>query len=273
MDAPPVEFLRAPQFLDLLLDVLFKPGSKLHSEHRPKYVYLLAYAASVYETYKKSNNYTSYNNTTYRKLINSDELNPTIQAIDKVSSICSERKGSSEIMPELNNIFEMIENYQVVAYGIVYWVKHVVSEPSFFKLNTEQTPLHLALLDEVTACHTNFHNMVLELYISIFEAQYDELEVLAQLGLKKMIIDRMVHLLSMNCVLPVLNYIKQCLKNDDTDISLIRYFIMEVLTIISPPYTEEFVDLFLPLVECKEVTGNLRTDTETTLVNEFIGKL
>lgn len=267
-----MEFLRVPQFLDLLLESLFKPGSKLHTEHRAKYVYLLAYAASVFETYKKPNSQIAYNNIAYRKSINNDELKDTIRAIDKVSSICAEKKGSSEILPELASIFELIYQYQVVAYGIVYWVKQVVNEASFFKLNTEQTPLHLALLDEVTSCHPTFHNIVLDLYIHIFESQHDDMEVLAQLELKKMILDRMIHLLSKNCVIPVLNYIKKCLTNGDTDISLIRYFITEVLSMVSPPYSTEFITLFLPLVECEEVTGNIRSDTETTLVNEFVGK-
>lgn len=208
-----------------------------------------------------------------RKSINRDELKPTIQAVEKVSIICAERKGSSEILPELNSIFQMISRYQVVAYGIVYWAKHVVSETSFFKLSTEQTPLPLALLDEVTACHQSLHSKVLELYITIFEAQYDEMEVLAQLELKKMFLDRIVHLLSKGYVIPVMNYINNCWQKGDTDISLIRYFVIEVLYMISPPYTEEFVSLFLPLVESEVVTGNMKTESDTQLVNEFIGMI
>lgn len=51
-----------------------------------------------------------------------------------------------------------------------------------------------------------------------------------QLELKKMLLDRMVNLLSRGCVVPVLRYIKQCWQRGDTDISLIRYFITEVHT-------------------------------------------
>lgn len=206
-----------------------------------------------------------------RKSINREELKATTQAVEKLSSICADRKGSSEILPELATIFTLINRFQVIAYGIVYWVKHVVSETSFFKLSTEQTPLHLALLDEVTGCHQTLHSKVLDLYVGIFEAQYDELEVLAQLELKKMILDRIVHLLSKGCVVPVMNYVNDCWKRGDTDISLIRYFVIEVLYMISPPYSEEFVTLFLPLVECQEVTGSMKTEMDTQLVNEFIG--
>lgn len=46
--------------------------------------------------------------------------------------------------------------------------------------------------------------------------------------MKKMLIDRMVNLLSKGCVVPVVCYIKQCWQRGDTDVSLIRYFVTEV---------------------------------------------
>jgi len=46
-DPPPVDLIRIPQFLELLIDALFKKGSKLNQEHKSKYIYLLAYASSV----------------------------------------------------------------------------------------------------------------------------------------------------------------------------------------------------------------------------------
>ena len=49
-DTPPVELLRVPQLLDLLSDALFRPQSRLHPEHKPKYIYIMAYAAAVHKT-------------------------------------------------------------------------------------------------------------------------------------------------------------------------------------------------------------------------------
>ena len=46
--------------------------------------------------------------------------------------------------------------------------------------------------------------------------------------LKKTILDRMVHLLSHDCVLPVVSYIRKSYEKGDTDISLIRHFVTEV---------------------------------------------
>ena len=36
-----------------------------------------------------------------------------------------------------------------------------------------------------------------------------------------------------------------------------RYFVTEVLETIAPPYSQEFVSLFLPLVENEEITGTM----------------
>lgn len=48
-----------------------------------------------------------------------------------------------------------------------------------------------------------------------------------------MLLDRMVNLLCCGCVVPVVKYIQQCWQRGDTDISLIRYFVTEVSSLIS----------------------------------------
>lgn len=258
-DPPPVDLLRVPHFLDLLVDALFKPGSKINPDHKSKYIHLLAYAASVHETFKKNQ----------RKSLNRDELKPTIQAIEKVHNVCNENKGSTELVAEVNALYQCIR-FPVVAIGVVRWVDCTVSDSSYFKLTTEHTPLHLALLDEVVTNHPTLHQKVLDLLIRLFESPQDELDVLVQLERRKMLLDRMVHLFSRGCVVPVVTYIKSCWQKEDTDVSLIRYFVTEVLDIIAPPYTSEFVQLFLPMVETEEITGGMRGDNDSDPVSEFI---
>lgn len=36
--------------------------------------------------------------------------------------------------------------------GVLRWVDWTVSEPRYFQLQTDHTPVHLALLDEVRGC-------------------------------------------------------------------------------------------------------------------------
>ena len=51
----------------------------------------------------------------------------------------------------------------------------------------------------------------------------------------------------------------------------IRYFVTEVLETIAPPYSLEFVNVFLPLVENEEITGSMRqNDMDSDPVSEFI---
>ncbi|XP_058790616.1 negative elongation factor D isoform X1 [Phymastichus coffea] len=257
---PPVELIRNPQFLELLVDTLFKPGVKINVDHKSKYIYLLAYAASVYETLIRKGG---------QRKIHKDELQPTIQSIEKVHNTCNTNKGSTELIAEVNNLYSCIR-FPVVSVGVIRWVECTVTEPSYFKLCTEHCPIHLALLDEVVSCHNLLHPKVLKLLIQLFESKQDELEILVQLEMKKMLIDRMVNLLSKGCVVPVVSYIKQCWQRGDTDISLIRYFVTEVLEAIEPPYSGEFVQLFLPMVENEEITGTMRGDGDNDLVSEFI---
>jgi negative elongation factor C/D len=172
-EPPPIELIRNPQFLDLLVDALFKAGVKVNPEHKSKYMYLLAYAASVCETQVKKGQ-------TKQKIVNKDELKTTVQAIEKVHAICNVNKGSSELVADLSTLYNCIR-FPVVGVGVIRWVENTVCEPSFFKLCTESCPLHLALLDEV-ALHPSLHDQILRLLIHLFESKQDDLEILVQVG-------------------------------------------------------------------------------------------
>lgn len=46
---------------------------------------------------------------------------------------------------------------------------------------------------------------------------------------------------------------------------------MQVLDVIAPPYTSDFVQLFLPILENDSIAGTIRTEGEHDPVAEFIG--
>ncbi|KAG7218164.1 hypothetical protein INR49_007446 [Caranx melampygus] len=231
MDPPPVELIRVPAFLDLFMQSLFKPGSKINQDHKHKYIHILAYAASVVETWKKNK----------RVNINKDELKSTSKAIETVHNLCcNENKGATELVAELGTLYQCIR-FPVVAMGVLKWVDWTVSEPRYFQLQTDHTPVHLALLDEICTCHQLLHPQVLQLLIKL-----------------------------RGYVLPVVGYIRKCLEKLNTDISLIRYFVTEVLDVIAPPYTSDFVQLFLPILENDSIAGTIRTEGEHDPVAEFI---
>lgn len=70
--------------------------------------------------------------------------------------------------------------FPVVSVGLVRWIECVVKEPSYFKLCTESTPTHLALLDEVVSIHPLLHSRVLSLLVELFESEFQDLEILVQ---------------------------------------------------------------------------------------------
>ncbi|CAH3042766.1 unnamed protein product, partial [Pocillopora meandrina] len=259
--APPCALIRIPQFLELLLEALFKPGQHLNPEHKFKYVYLLAYAASVHETWVESE----------RTMLNRDELKTTSQALDKIHSLCvQETKKGSQLLAEVGVLFQCIR-FPVVAMGLLKWVDCTVCDPSFFKLLTDSTPVHLALLDEISSCHALQHRLVLNVLIRLFESP-TPLDTLVELEFKKTVLDRMIHLLSRGYVIPVISYINSCLEKQNTDNSLIRHFVTEVLEMIAPPYSTEFVQLFLPIVRNEEITGRLRSADHSDDVSLFLGE-
>jgi negative elongation factor C/D len=109
--------------------------------------------------------------------------------------------------------------------------------------------MHLVLLDEIVQNHSILHDRVLNLLIKLFLTSFPDLDNLIQVNsernvlinsyelflyiclkiqLKKTIIDRMIYLMSRGHVIPVVAFLNKCWKEQDTDISLIRHFVMEV---------------------------------------------
>jgi len=252
---PPVSLIRVPEFLDLLIDALYKPSANINPDHLTKYIFLLAYAVSVVEGHGKVKH----------KRVNKEELKPTMAAIEKTHTLICNRKGS--LLTEVATLFTCIK-FPVVGMGVLHWVDLTVSEPNFFKLNTDHTPLHLVLVDEVVSNHPLLHPRALQLLTRLFENSYDELDVLVRMEMKKMLLDRMLHLLHKGCVVPVVSFITRCV--DDTDTSLVRHFVTELLDMIAPPYTAEFVSLLLPLIENQAITDTLRTADGRDPVSQFI---
>ncbi|CAB4034471.1 negative elongation factor C D-like, partial [Paramuricea clavata] len=80
----------------------------------------------------------------------------------------------------------------------------------------------------------------------------------------------MVHLVSRGYVVAVVSYIRKCTDTQKVDNSLIRHFVTEVLDIIAPPYSDEFVDIFQPVVQNEEITGSLRNAEKNDDVSIFI---
>jgi len=257
---PSVDLLRIPLFLDLLIRILFKPGSSINPEHQAKYTFLLGYATSVWETVEDGESMTD-----------TSELNMTVQAIERVHSVCVKDVGAASLQTtaEVGLLYQCIR-HPVVAMGLMTWVEECLSEKNYPIVITEPTPLQIVLLDEVSSCHPLQHKMVLNLLTSFFSRSYKDLDTLVELEFKKTVLDRMIHLLSRGYVLPVVAFVKECMDSQTTDVSLLRHFVVEVLEMIAPPYSPAFIDIFLPIVSNSEITGTIQTADKEDDVSLFL---
>ena len=254
---PAATNLHIPRLLELLVQALFKPSSAINPDHKEKYLYILAYAVSVYDQEEGPNR---------------EELEATKKAIETAHMICSRASDShAELQVEVPTLFDCIR-YPAVSMGVLLWVEHTLTDTTFFEVAAESSPLYLALLDEVARCHKLQHPFVLAILKKLIERSYPMLEVNVQLELKKSLVDHLVQLFSCGHVLPVVDYIEKCFKMETLDHSLVRHFVSEVLNIIEPPYSRDFVSYFLPLVQDQNVGGTLQTADSSDVVSAFLGE-
>ena len=48
--------------------------------------------------------------------------------------------------------------------------------------------------------------------------------------------------------------------------------IAQVMDVIAPPYSQEFVDIMYPLINNEDITGSLRNDQQTDPASAFLSK-
>ena len=132
-------------------------------------MFLLAYACSVSETFTNG----------VRDTVNRDEVKATQNFIETAYRICLENKTSSDLLGDLNELFKCIR-CAVVSIGIMKWIEFTILDPSYFKINSDSSPIHLFILDEIVNCHNLLHDRVLNLLIKVFEYNFCDLDHLIQ---------------------------------------------------------------------------------------------
>jgi len=255
---PPVAFLRVPQLFELLVDALYAPGRVINEDYRAKYIYVLAYGVSVTERWDRSE----------RRSVNSKRLEATIQAIQTTQELVR-HNDTQKWMCEVESVFRYLK-YPLVSMGILKYCKHVIMEEAYFKGVSESVPLHLIFVDEIAHNHFLHHETVFSLLKNIFEMHHSHLQELELIEIRKMLIDRMVHLLCQGHVIPVLSYMRVCLEKESVDKSLIRHFASEVMEVTTSPYSEDFIAQFLPIAIDPDVTSSLRNINASDSISQFL---
>ncbi|XP_065187876.1 negative elongation factor D-like isoform X2 [Sycon ciliatum] len=255
---PPVELLRQPVFLELLITCLFKPGNVVKPDHLPMYSYLLVYAGCVYESGRQGNH-----------TVNTSELKDCQQRLGIVRAICRRADSSlSDLLAELPVLFPHL-SLSIIAMAMMRWCAFTLSKESVFSVVTDTIALPFVILDEIATLHPGKHQEIFDLYVQLTNNTYQTLDTLVQLELKKTLMDRFLHLISLGFVLPVLGYILTC-TNESFDRSVLRHFVSELLDMVGPPFSQQFMDALLPVVRNAAVTSSLRVPDGSDPVSAFI---
>eukprot|EP01117_Protostelium_nocturnum_P012647 TRINITY_DN4655_c0_g1_i3.p2 TRINITY_DN4655_c0_g1~~TRINITY_DN4655_c0_g1_i3.p2 ORF type:complete len:569 (-),score=175.29 TRINITY_DN4655_c0_g1_i3:1490-3196(-) len=247
---PTVQFLRNPQFLDILTRDLFNPHKPINSNYKSKYLSLLAYASCVEDG--------SSDRTEYKE---------ALRALEIINPICMENSFGSELQSSMEEINGFL-SIPVVAQGVLHWIRANFANPDYYTISstTSCIPLHLELLRGVISAHPLDHPVVLEILMIGFDMHTSWDPVMA-LDFKKTLLDQMIYLVRYGYLLPVL----QVIEGMKVDQSLVRHFILQVLEMIEPPYSTTFLDSFLRTMEFSvEALRATREFDKKKLIQQFL---
>eukprot|EP01134_Creolimax_fragrantissima_P000354 CFRG0354T1 len=256
---PPIKLVQIPQLIEMLIDTLFDPKKKMLPQHRTTYIAFLALIVNG-NTDEDGN---SEQNDTHVKA--------TTEAIEKTVGVCQKNYIVWSDPEPVKIILENMKNYPVLAPGILKWIRFNLSDSDYFVSNfsTGQVPIHLAILDRVAQYHPHTCARVFELVRMTFERSDLGLQAIVNMEMKKILIDRMIHIMTCGYVLEVIEHLA---AQPPLDHTLQRYAVAEILSTISPPYSLELVDKVLDLVQ---TTGPVlhSTSEARAVVKEFINGL
>ncbi|KAI6203190.1 Negative elongation factor D [Aphelenchoides besseyi] len=201
-----------------------------------QYIYLLAYASCVGETVKSGS-----------RVQTKAELDGTRERITNLLNILH---SSDDPLHHLAQIIQYAKT-PVLARGTLHFVKSTILREDFL---AEPQLSHLILIDQIVNLHPNLRPSVFTILCQLYEYQSTRNELAeVVMSRQRVVIDRFVHMLSTGYALPVLEVVAKMYEEARIDVSLVRYFGVEVLEVAGEPFSQEFVDRFLPIVLKTEV--------------------
>ncbi|KAG0072993.1 Negative elongation factor C/D [Linnemannia elongata] len=247
-DPPSSFFLRDPEFFEIMLSSIFVPsfkGGMVKQDHKEKYLWLIAYAASVHENDDMGPD--------------AMEVQPTYDAILALEDTLSKRTAGTDLTPILANLLVAIET-PVASMALLYWIQFVITETSYIEtyFRSHEVPVPLLLIEEMAYKHPLQQTAVFATLVNFFEAPL-ELNPEIMMTYRKSILERMIYLMQLNFAMPVLDYIRVRARKMDQSLSM--HFVKRVLEMVSGPYSKKFIEGMGQMIqEIVEVIK--KTDTE-----------
>ncbi|GMT01374.1 hypothetical protein PENTCL1PPCAC_23548 [Pristionchus entomophagus] len=229
---PPVALIREKVLLRLLMDSVFSKDQKQPDSFKQQAVFLMAYAATVFE--KTKNGKRTHCNLSLESARSSLERAAT----------CLE--GTlDEVHREIPELLHLTK-HPIVAAGCLWYYRSVLLCEGT-RLGEIPNFVHV-LFDHCGARHKNLHSTCLEILDEIYDKvahEDDQAEVI--MARQKVVIDRLVYLFTCGVAVRVLQKMTKKFEDGAIDASLIRYFVLEVLDVIGPPYSPSLARLLVPL--------------------------
>ncbi|KAG0208291.1 Negative elongation factor C/D [Mortierella sp. GBA30] len=215
--------------IEIMLSSIFVPnfkGGMVKQDHKEKYLWLMAYAASAQE---------NDDGTT-----DTSDVPATYEALIALEDTLSKRTAGTDLVPILKNLLVAIET-PVASMALLYWIQFVIKETSYIEtyFRSHEVPVPLLLIEEMAYKHPLQQSEVFATLVDFFEGPL-ELNPEIMMIYRKSILDRMIYLMQLNYVMPVLDYVRVRARRMDQSLAL--HFVKRVLEMIEGPYSNKFVE-------------------------------
>ncbi|VDL11789.1 unnamed protein product [Hymenolepis diminuta] len=267
---PPVSLIRQPLFIVMLADALFANPERLLNEQLECYAYLYAYASVTIEEIDLS--------TEGRLELDRSDVAKVSSDIMEASRICKHwntTTGSAVSLRAFRDLPTLLQclRHRSIAFGVFRFLWAIFrSKRVEFELNLETMKPYCIVVNELASLNPYLRPAILFFVSELLGSQMEGMEDLSQLEYKKMLVGLLVHLTTCGYVLPTIKKMHLLFERNHVDVSIVRHFVTELLSIASPPYHPEFMKAIHPLVSHPDITDGLQTQLHTDLVKDFMAK-
>ncbi|KAG9296103.1 hypothetical protein G9A89_011956 [Geosiphon pyriformis] len=245
-------FLRDPELLNYLMTTIFVPNPKsaqLKDDLRSKYLHLIAFAASAKDTEADT--------------VDISKVEETSKILKRLEAAIGKKSSTGS---ELNSVITEVLDYihlPVASMALIFWCRYLLLETPFYEKHfkpKEPTRPHL-LLEEIASRHPLQRPHIFALFADNLLIQSRSLSPEILTAIRKQLFDRMVVLVvEFGYVIPVLQYMESNAKRLIEENQLF-YFVRKILEQAEAPYSSQFFEHMLNLIEQVEV--NLESGLET----------
>jgi len=245
---PPVAALRHPRLLALLVNALYNPSRPVKAGSREHLLQVLATVGAYFEA-----------TTTHSHVLTDLEREELFANLNTRKSKLLKALQDSQRHCERNEVAQVratsallraLLHEEVVSRGVLLWARVNLTHPELTGAFTNKMamPPLLMLMVAVAQQHPPVRPSVLEALLEcLMLTPPADSVALTIVELKRQVIDCMMILLAIGDVIPVLSALEGWLSS--ADLSLIRHALHRLLELAAPPFSEDFAQRIICILE------------------------